>query len=163
MPFVKRSGANATDVSESREGVPEGAHRQGAEERVQESQNLSLPSNDELEHLRKTDLAYLKARGVGQTGNRDQLLNLAKLYAARPVVEVTPDQNPLPVDPNILWKNAASEIAQIPPSFTLETVVDCMPLESFHALFPFWPEFGPIDSALLLKFLFWARRLQINS
>ena len=55
-------------------------------------------------------------------GNRDQLLNLAKLYAARPVVEVTPNQNPLPVDPNILWKNAASEIAQIPPSFTLETM-----------------------------------------
>ena len=111
MPSVKRSGANATDASESGEGVPEGAHGQGAEERVQESQNLSLPSNDELEHFRKTDLqAYLKARGVGQTGNRDQLLNLAKLYAARPVVEVTPDQNPLPVDPNILWKNAASEM-----------------------------------------------------
>ena len=37
-----------------------------AEERVQVSQNLSLPSNDELEHFRKTDLqAYLKARGVG--------------------------------------------------------------------------------------------------
>ena len=64
----------------------------------------------------------MKARGVGQTGNRDQLLNLAKLYAARPVVEVTPNQNPLTVDPNILWKNAASEIAQIPPSFTLETI-----------------------------------------
>ena len=65
MPSVKRSGANATDASESGEGVPEGAHGQGAEERVQVSQNLSLPSNDELEHFRKTDLqAYLKARGV---------------------------------------------------------------------------------------------------
>ena len=114
---------SATDVSESGDGVPEGTHGQGAEEHVQVSQNLSLPSNDELEHFRKTDLqAYLKARAVGQTGSRDQLLNLAKLYAARPVVEVTPDQNPLPVDPNIVWKNAASEIAQIPPSFTLETI-----------------------------------------
>ena len=64
MPSVKRSGANATNASESGEGVPEGAHGQGAEERVQVSQNLSLPSNDELEHFRKTDLqAYLKATG----------------------------------------------------------------------------------------------------
>ena len=33
----QRSGANATDASESGEGVPEGAHGQGAEERVQVS------------------------------------------------------------------------------------------------------------------------------
>ena len=83
MPPVKRSGAGAnatTHVSESGEGVPEGDHGQGAEGGVQVSQNLSLPSNDELEHFRNQDLqAYLKARGVGQTGNRDQLLNLAKL------------------------------------------------------------------------------------
>ena len=47
--------------------MPEGAHGQGAEGHVQVSQNLSLPSSDELEHFRKSDLqAYLKARAVGQ-------------------------------------------------------------------------------------------------
>ena len=42
MPSVKRSSANATDAFESGEGVPEGAHGQGAEERVQESPVYTL-------------------------------------------------------------------------------------------------------------------------
>ena len=53
-----------------------------------------IPSNDELEGFKKHELqAFLKERGVGQTGNKDKgvLLSLAKLYANIPVVISDPE------------------------------------------------------------------------
>ena len=52
--------------------------------------NSSIPSNDELEQFNKSELlAFLKSRGVKQTGNKDILLSVAKLVAKRPVITVS--------------------------------------------------------------------------
>ena len=48
----------------------------------QNQSNSKITSSYELEHFKKPDLqAFLKARGVGSTGNKDVLLKMAKLYA----------------------------------------------------------------------------------
>ena len=48
----------------------------------QNQSNSKIPPMDELEHFKKPELqAFLKARGVGSTGNKDVLLKMAKLYA----------------------------------------------------------------------------------
>ena len=59
----------------------------------QDQSNPRIPSNDELENFNILELKeFLKARGVGQTGNKDTLLKVAKLYANRPVIAVPSDQ-----------------------------------------------------------------------
>ena len=49
------------------------------------------PSLDELERFNKPELkTFLRDRGLGQTGTKEQLPKVAKLYAIRPVIAVTP-------------------------------------------------------------------------
>ena len=93
-----------------------------------ESSSSKMPSNEELEKFTKIELiAFLKNRGVGDTGNRKQLVSLAKLYVNRPEIisdpEITfkPDSS-LPNDSVIKWENAVMNKPAIPPGFTLETI-----------------------------------------
>ena len=73
-----------------------GAHGQEAEELTK----LKIPSIEELEHFKKPALrSFLKERGLRQTGTRKELLNVAKLYATRPVIAVLPP----PRFPKYLW------------------------------------------------------------
>ena len=92
----------------------------------QNQSNSKIPSSDELEHFKKPELqAFLKARGVGSTGNKDVLLKMAKLYANRPVVTVPSDNtSSQPDDSVIVWQNAATGTAPIPSGFTLETITN---------------------------------------
>lgn len=98
MPSVKRSGANATDVSEPGEGVPEGAHGQGA----------------------------------GVKGRR-------------------------------MYQSFKLQMAEFEERTSFFERTDCHSKAFTLSLSLIWPEFGPIDSALLLKFLFIAGGLQIDS
>ena len=48
---------------------------------------MKIPSKEELGKFKKPELvAFLKARGVPSTGNKEALLKLAVLYADRPEV-----------------------------------------------------------------------------
>ena len=96
----------------------------------QDKSSSKILSNDELEGFKKHELqAFLKERGVGQTGNKDKgvLLSLAKLYANIPVVISDPevsfkDSSSLPFDSVIVWQDAATEKAPIPFGFNMETI-----------------------------------------
>ena len=92
----------------------------------QNQSNSKIPPIDELEHFKKPELqAFLKARGVGSTGNKDVLLKMAKLYANCLVVTVPSDNtSSQPDDSVIVWQNAATGTAPIPSGFTLETITN---------------------------------------
>ena len=63
--------------------------RQGARPREGEVRRAKNPSVDELEHFNKPELkTFLRDRGLGQTGTKEQLLKVAKPYATRPVIPV---------------------------------------------------------------------------
>lgn len=96
---------------------------------------------------KKADLkAFLKARGVGQTGDRKTLQNLARLYVNRPVVisgtdlAIAPEQTSLPNDSVMVWQNAATEKPQIPSGFNLEIITNY--LKDFSSTLSFEDEDG---------------------
>ena len=94
----------------------------------QHKSSMKIPSKEELGKFKKPELvAFLKARGVPSTGNKEALLKLAVLYADRPEVisdpEVTfKESSSLPSDSVNQWKNVLTEKAAIPSGFTLETI-----------------------------------------
>ena len=93
----------------------------------EEKSSSRIPSCDELKTFNKHELqSFLKARAVGQTGNKDTLLNLAQLYANRPVINSGPEVTvavDLPNDYVTTWQNVDTEKVSIPTGFTLEKIV----------------------------------------
>ena len=78
------------------------------------SEGSKVPSSQELGKYKKQELvAFLKARCLPSTGNKEHLLKLARLYANRPEVisdpEVTfKDSNLLPSDTVNEWYGVIS-------------------------------------------------------
>ena len=69
----------------------------------EEKSSSRIPSCDELKTFNKHELqSFLKARAVGQTGNKDTLLNLAQLYANRPVINSGPEVTVAVAIPSLL-------------------------------------------------------------
>ena len=95
----------------------------------QNQSNSKIPSSDELEHFKKPELkAFLKALGVGSTGNKDVLLKMAKIYANHPVVTVPSDNtSSQPNDSVLVWQNAATETAPIPSVILASVHVNSAP------------------------------------
>ena len=102
------------------------------------SEGSKVPSSQELGKYKKQELvAFLKARCLPSTGNKEHLLKLARLYANRPEVisdpEVTfKDSNLLPSDTVKEWYGVISggKKAPIPSGFTLETITTYLSVQS---------------------------------
>ena len=104
------------------------------------SQEQKIPSNEELQKYKKQALvAFLKSRGLPSTGNRDKLLNLAKLYASRPEIISDPEitfkpDNSLPHDSVTTWKNVLVEHPAIPSGFTFEVICSYLSVVTTYLL-----------------------------
>ena len=119
------------------------------------SQEQKIPSNEELQKYKKQALvAFLKSRGLPSTGNRDKLLNLAKLYASRPEIISDPEitfkpDNSLPHDSVTTWKNVLVEHPAIPSGFTFEVICSYLSVVTTYLLVNNGEEREPVDVGTL--------------